>query len=220
MAHDVLENGICVDCRPQDHQLDNGECVACRSMASRGHFDPSLHPHDPHNGKFVTTAGVLGALLPDDANLFDTEKDWHRYDELYDVLDEMAVSGFAAISMANGEAQVAFDDGNHRYVLADTDPAGMRDLADTIEKLADEFENHFDPTEDPGSEYKVGDLVDYLPWGEDEELVIGFDAVGDFRFTAKDADGKPFDLPELTIEQAQEYADALREQADTAEEQG
>lgn len=211
MAHDVLENGICVDCMPHDHELADGRCVTC-STASR-HFDPH-QPRDPHSGKWITTGGILGALLPDDANLFDTEKDWHRYDELYDVLDETAVSGFAAISMANGEAQVAFDDGNHRYVLADTDPAGMRDLADTIEKLAEEYHNSAGDLET-----SPNGLLDYLPWGEDEELVIGFDAAGDFRFTAKDADGKPFDLPELTIEQAQEYADALNEQAGQAEAQ-
>lgn len=63
----VLENGICVTCRPaavraSGHVLANGECVTCRSTASRN-FNPSLHPHDPHNGEFVSTGGVVHDLL-------------------------------------------------------------------------------------------------------------------------------------------------------------
>lgn len=60
MAHDVLDNGICVDCQPHDHVLEDGLCVTCRPMASRAHFDPSLHPHDPHSGEFVHTPGGSG----------------------------------------------------------------------------------------------------------------------------------------------------------------
>lgn len=54
----VLENGICVTCQP--HVMRNGicSCVTARS------FNPSLHPHDPHNGEFVGTPGgaAKGAL--------------------------------------------------------------------------------------------------------------------------------------------------------------
>lgn len=212
----ILDNGICVTCRPgaaraSEHEIVDGDCVTCKVTASRG-FDPH-QPRDPHNGKWITTGGVLGALIPDDANLFDTEKDWHRYDELYDVLDETAVSGFAAISMANGEAQVAFDDGNHRYVLADTDPAGMRDLADTIDRLVEEFDN----ADEGDLELSPNGLADWLTWGED--IQVGFDLAGDFRFTGKDAEGKEFSLPELSTEDAAKFADALREQADQADAQ-
>lgn len=208
MEH-VLENGICATCRP--HVLRNGRCVTCRTTASR-HFD--IHqPRDPHNGKWITTGGVLGALLPNDANLFDSEKDWDRYESHYKVVDEFTVGGFTAVSTALGEGQVAFDDGSHRYVLGDTDGDGLRDLADTIDKLVEEYE-----TAD-GLEAADNGLLDYLPWGEDQELVVGFDAAGDFRFTAKDADGKTFDLPELSVEDAAKFADGLREQADTADEQ-
>jgi hypothetical protein len=42
-AH-VMRNGIC-------------SCVSARA------FNPSLHPHDPHNGEFVGTGGLAHALL-------------------------------------------------------------------------------------------------------------------------------------------------------------
>lgn len=43
------------------HYLVDGICVTCRSTASRN-FNPSLHPHDPHDGKFVHTGGGLGSF--------------------------------------------------------------------------------------------------------------------------------------------------------------
>jgi hypothetical protein len=40
------------------HVLVDGLCVTCRTAeAARGHFNPELHPHDPHSGEFVSTVG-------------------------------------------------------------------------------------------------------------------------------------------------------------------
>lgn len=64
--HDVLDNGICTTCYPP----------AERSRAS---FDPALHPHDPHNGEFVSTpGGAVSSGLKDALKLagkIDLDKD-------------------------------------------------------------------------------------------------------------------------------------------------
>jgi len=76
----LFDNGVCITCdsRPllgamamatlegrrydphhpdamRAHVLDNGICLTCR-VAARS-FNPSLHPHDPHNGEFIGTPG-------------------------------------------------------------------------------------------------------------------------------------------------------------------
>jgi hypothetical protein len=51
----VLDDGICVTCQP--HELVDGECVTCNPVEASRNFNPSLHPHDPHNGEFVGTPG-------------------------------------------------------------------------------------------------------------------------------------------------------------------
>lgn len=56
VAHDVLEDGICVDCQPaqRSHELADGTCVTCSPVVAR--FDPH-EPREPHSGKWVKTPG-------------------------------------------------------------------------------------------------------------------------------------------------------------------
>lgn len=57
----VLENGICVTCRPvaarSEHVLVDGECSTCKRQTASRSFDPAKHPHDPHSGEFIGTPG-------------------------------------------------------------------------------------------------------------------------------------------------------------------
>jgi len=173
-------------------------------------FDPH-QARNSHTGEWIHIGG--GVDVPDFGALYNLD-DFDNYEKLYDVYDETNVEGFTAISMLNGEAQIAFDTESHRYVLADTDAAGMRDFADTMERVLESYDQiDFDDL----GEVEPGELVDYLTW-KDGEIQIGYDQAGDFRITSTDTDTK-VPLPELTPEQVQELIDALREQADNAEEQ-
>ena len=175
------------------------------------HFDPT-QPRNPHTGEWVHIGD--GINVPDLGGVFDLDH-FEKYEELYHVSDESKnIVGFTAISMKNGEAQIAFDTDTHRYVLADTDAPGLRDVADTLETLLDEYENRFDPMD--GTEYRPGDLVDYFDTA-DGAIRIGFDQAGDFKITATDS-GNKIDFPELNPDQVRELIDALHEQADNAEE--
>lgn len=177
-------------------------------------FNPALHPHDPRNGRWISIGGGINA--PDFGALYKLDN-FEEYDKTYDVFDESSVNvgdfSFTAISMQNGEAQLAVDTESHRYVLSDTDAAGMRDFADTLEKMLESFEGIDQETLDSA---EPDELVDYLTW--DDGIQIGYDAAGDFRITTTDTD-EQIRLPELTPEQIQELIDALIEQADNAEQQ-
>lgn len=56
----VLDNGVCVTCRPT-HLLRNGLCVTCRTTASR-HFDPH-QARDPHSGEWIGAGAIVRAAL-------------------------------------------------------------------------------------------------------------------------------------------------------------
>lgn len=186
-----------------------------RSIAS--HYDPQQF-RDPQSGKWVHMGG--GFHLPH-TNLFgDKANSWDDYERVYEVLDESTVGSFTAISMTNGETQVAFDDStdgeSHRYVVADGGPDDLRELADIIDRLLDgQAEALGDDDVEPDS---TG-LVDYLPWGEGRlgSTQVGYDRSGDVRFTVTDTSGKTVPLPELSADEAAEFADALRTQAQAAE---
>lgn len=64
----VLDNGICVTCRPvaargQLHELVDGQCVTCSAVRAGHHFNPN-EPRDPHSGKWTDAgADLAGDLL-------------------------------------------------------------------------------------------------------------------------------------------------------------
>jgi hypothetical protein len=188
------------------HLLDNGLCVSCAPRVT-ANFD--VHEPRDHHGKWIDIGGVD---VPDLGALHNLDN-FDLYESTYDVHDESSVDGFAAISMTNGDTQVAFDSDTHRYVLADTDPQGMRDFADTLDHMLESY--HTVDLNEAGKDTSPGELVDYETW-DDGDITVGYDASGDFKVTHTDT-GHEVNLPELTAEQVTELIDALREQADAAE---
>lgn len=177
-------------------------------------FDPS-QARDPRNGKWISIGG--GVDVPDLGALFSLDN-FVEYDKHYHVFDETSVDiggdySLAAISMKDGDTQIAVDTKSHRYVLADADADGMRSFADTCEKMLDSFDKIDQADLDSAG---PGELVDHLTW--DGTIQVGYDAAGDFRITATDTE-QQVPLPELTPEQVQQLIDALIEQADNADKQ-
>lgn len=168
-----------------------------------------------HDGKWISIGG--GVDVPNFGALYKLGN-FEEYDRTYGVFDESSVSvggdySFAAISMLNGDTQIAVDTKSHRYVLADTGVAGMRDFADTLERM---LESYHDADQEKLDSAGPGELVDHQTW--DDTIQVGYDVAGDFRITGEDT-GEEVPLPELSPEQVQQLIDALREQADNAEQQ-
>lgn len=188
------------------HLLDNGICVTCNPRLTAA-FD--VHQPRDHDGKWTDIGGVsvpdLGALHKLD--------NFDSYDNTYEVNDEVSVDGFTAISMTNGDTQVAYDTDSHRYVLADSDSDGMRDFADTLEHMLESYEQT--DLDEAGQDAGLGEFVDYETW-DDGDIRVGYDAAGDFHVVSADT-GHEVNLPELTADQVEELIQALRDQADEAE---
>ena len=175
----------------------------------RGKFDPS-QVRDPHTGEWISTGAALhaveGALEGLDVH------DEKQYADMFgDIVDEANVEFnpreyLTARFFHDGHAHVALDlEGGQAQVLGDIDAENMRKLADDIENVAQTDPDVDEPDAD-------GIVVEETGWSS-HDFYVGLYDTGDVRLYGPDGGKESY--MDLSNDQALEFAEALRETADS-----
>jgi hypothetical protein len=106
----VLDNGICVTCRPvaaRAHELVDGQCVTCSAVRAGHHFNPN-EPRDPHSGKWTDGPGgaAAGAL-----------KDALKLAEKIELDDDEQLIGSSKIDGESGGIRMALTEQDGKRML-------------------------------------------------------------------------------------------------------
>lgn len=195
-----------------------GRMLALAGVSATRDFNPSLHPHDPHTGKWMD--------VPDAVH----RTSWDDVMDLYgEQIDEAPFGDGNLISVhADGDVLWLFDhkpDGDGSTpdrieAVAAFDADSAERLASRIESLADEAEA-YDPNDPDATEVSPNGLVD---WTTVDGTLVGYDRTGDILIRVTDEDLKTTaqldaaNGADLTVDEARDMADALRDMADRADE--